>query len=153
MKEYKEFKGLTGNFNAFKEEVADAETITFIGAPGTCTPFAELFAYTVRRDKKCCYITLTDISSAKKIELTPAGMQLTEKADPKSDAIAILGGMSMPKNNVSIDEMKELIEKIKKENTKIIGLCYMNMFEKAGWEDEIGFDCVINGDLNGYVKK
>jgi hypothetical protein len=29
----------------------------------------------------------------------------------------------------------------------------MNMFENAGWDDEIDFDCIINGILTGEVYK
>jgi hypothetical protein len=81
MEKIKEFKGLNGNLVALKEEVADADKITFIGAPGVCTPFTELFAYAVR-DKESVFITLTDIESTRKMELTPQGMQLAESADP-----------------------------------------------------------------------
>jgi hypothetical protein len=27
------------------------------------------------------------------------------------------------------------------------------MFEKAGWEEKIDFDCIINGVLNGEIYK
>ena len=76
-----EFRGINGNLMAFKQEVADAKKIAFAGVPGVCTPFAELFAYVVR-DKESVFITLADIESAKKIELTPQGMQLSEPANP-----------------------------------------------------------------------
>ncbi|MCE5213960.1 MAG: DUF2124 domain-containing protein [Methanobacterium sp.] len=152
MEKIKEFKGLNGNIVAFKEEVADVEKITFVGAPGVCTPFAELFAYAVR-DKESVFITLTDIESARKMELTPQGMQLTEPADPKADVVALLGGISLPKANLKLEDVEDLIQKILKKNGKLIGLCYMDMFQDAGWEDKLDFDCIINGTLNGVVKK
>jgi len=82
MENVKEFKGLNGNLMAFKEEVSDAKKITFAGAPGVCTPFAELL-HTRLGIKNRCNITLTDVDSARKMELTPQGMQLTDPADPK----------------------------------------------------------------------
>lgn len=152
MKKINEFKGLTGNLKAFKEEVKDAETITFMGVPGACTPFAELFAYAAR-DKKSCFIPLKDIEGARKFELEKEGMQLAGPANPKSDAIVVLGGVSMPKSNVSLEELKELINKIKKENSKIIGFSDSKLFTNAGWEDKVGFDSLIYVDMIGEFKK
>jgi len=152
MKKEKEFKGLNGNLLAFKEEVADADKIAFAGAPGVCTPFAELFAYAVR-DKKSIFITLTDISTACKMELTPQGMQLSEPADPRAGVVALLGGLTLPKVNVKVEEVNEMIDKILKKDGKVIGLCYMDMFKEAGWESLVDFDCVINGTLTGTVVK
>lgn len=152
MRKVSEFKGLTGNLTEFKEEVADAEKITFAGAPGVCTPFAELFAYAVR-DKESVFITLTDIGSARKMELTPQGMQLSEPADPNADVVALLGGLTLPKVKVKIEDVNNMVDKILSKNGKLIGLCYMDMFKEAGWEDQVNFDCIINGTLNGVVIK
>lgn len=152
MEKINEFKGINGNLLAFKDAVGDAEKITFAGTPGVCTPFAELFAYVVR-DKESVFVTLTDIESAKKMEITPQGMQLSEPADPQADVVALLGGLSMPKSNVTVDEVNEMIDNILKKDGKVIGLCYMDMFKEAGWLDKINFDCIINGILTGYVLK
>ncbi len=67
MKKINEFTGITENLLAFREEVKDAEKITFIGMPGVCSPFAVLFAYVVK-EKESVFITGTDIKSARKIE-------------------------------------------------------------------------------------
>jgi hypothetical protein len=152
MKKVSDFEGLNGNIVSFKEQVADAEKITFIGAPGVCTPFAELFAYAVR-DKESCFITLTDISSARSFELTPQGMQLSGPADPHADVVALLGGLTMPKVNVKINELNEMISQILNKSGKIIGLSYMDMFVEAGWENKVNFDCIINGTLLGTARK
>jgi hypothetical protein len=152
MENVKEFKGLNGNLMAFKEEVSDSKKITFAGAPGVCTPFAELFAYAVR-DKESVFITLTDVDSARKLELTPQGMQLTGPADPEADVVALLGGLSMPKVNVKIEDVQGMVDDILEENGKLIGLCYMDMFKAAGWDEQLKFDCIIDGTLNGVVRK
>ena len=137
---------------AFREEVANAKKVTFAGAPGVCTPFAELFAYVIR-DKESVFITLTDIESARKFELTPQGMQLSEHADPKADVIALLGGLTLPKSNVKVEDINQMINKIMKKDGKLIGLSYMGMFKEAGWIDKINFDCIIDGTLTGFVYK
>jgi hypothetical protein len=152
MKKGNEFRGINGNLLAFKDEVGNAKKVTFAGVPGVCTPFAELFAYVIR-DKESVFITLTDIDSAKKIELTPQGMQLSENADPRADVVALLGGLTMPKTKVKIEEVNEMVDKVLKKDGKLIGLSYMDMFKEAGWLDKVDFDCIIDGTLTGYVLK
>jgi len=152
MKKINEFEGLTGNLLAFKEEVENADKVTFVGVPGVCTPFAELFAYAIR-DKESVFISGTDIGSAKKLELKPEGMQLTDSADPEAGVVALLGGLSMPKSNIRADKIQILLDKILKREGKLIGLCYMDMFRKAGWDEKLDFDCIIDGTLTGTVFK
>ncbi|MGC9516823.1 MAG: DUF2124 family protein [Methanomicrobiales archaeon] len=152
MKKIKEFEGLTGNLLAFKEEVENADKVTFVGVPGVCTPFAELFAYAIR-DKESVFISGKNIESAKKLELKPEGMQLTEKTDPQAEVVALLGGLSMPKSKISAEEIQEVIDKILKPEGKLIGLCYMDMFKKADWDKKLDFDCIIDGTLTGNVFK
>ncbi len=150
MKKDSEFTGITENLLAFREEVKEARKITFIGMPGVCSPFAELFAYVVR-DKESVFITGTDLTSAKKLELTDQGMQFRGPADPNSDVVALLGGLAMPKSNVKPEEVNEILGKILEIDGKVIGLCYMDIFREAGWHKEVDFDCIINGTLTGFI--
>lgn len=152
MIEVEKFKGLHGNLIAFKEEVGNADKVTFVGIPGVCSPFAELFAYVIR-DKDSVFMAKTDPKTAKKIELTNLGMQFTEEANPRSNVVALLGGLSMPQYDVEVDDVKKLLKEILEPKGKIIGLCYMGMFKKAGWDELIDFDCIINGVLNGEIYK
>ena len=48
MEDVSDWKGITGQLVSFKNEVGDAEKITFIGSPGVCTPFAELLAHALK---------------------------------------------------------------------------------------------------------
>lgn len=146
------FKGLNGNLMAFKKEVEDADKVTFVGIPGVCSPFSELFAYVIR-DKESVFMARTDKETARKIELTPLGMQFSEEASPRSSVVALLGGLSLPQYNVDVNEVQKLIEDILEPDGKIIGLCYMDMFKNAGWDELIDFDCIINGILNGEIYK
>ena len=154
MENVSEFKGLNGNITAFKNEVEGFEKITFVGVPGVCTPFAELFSYAIR-DKESHFISLTDINTSHNFEFKAFGMHLNEEvSDPHdSDAIVLLGGLSMPKANVDTDDINALIKEILKENGKIIGVCYMDMFTKSGWLEKVDFDCIVDGTLIGAVKK
>ena len=154
MEDVLDWKGINGQLVTFKKEVGDAEKITFVGSPGVCTPFAELLAYTAR-DKENHFIPLLDIDDCHQFESKPYGMVLKDEvSDPHgSDVVVLLGGLSMPKYDVDTDELNALVADILKENGQLIGVCFMDMFTKAGWLEKIGFDCVIDGTLIGVVKK
>lgn len=155
MEKINDFKGLNGQLVAFKEEVKDADKITFIGAPGVCTPLASLFAYAVR-DKESHYITLTDITTSRRFELISSGMQLNDNitSNPhESDIIVLLGGLAMPKSNVDIDKLNDLIKDILKDDGKIIGCSFMDIFTKKDWLNKIEFNTIIDATLIGTVKK
>ena len=154
MEDVDEWKGINGQLVSFKKEIRNAGKITFIGSPGVCTPFAELLAYTVR-DKENHFIPLLDIRDCHQFEPKPYGMVLkAEVSNPHdSDAVVLLGGLSMPKYDVDTDELNALVEDILKDDGLVIGVCFMDMFAKAGWFDKVDFDCVIDGTLTGVIKK
>ena len=154
MEDVDSFKGLNGNIVAFKNEVEGLDKITFIGVPGVCTPFAELLAYAIR-DKESHFIPLLDIGDCHEFESKSYGMVLKDEvSNPKdSDVVVLLGGLSMPKYDLNTDDLNDLINEIIKNNGKIIGVCFMDMFTKANWLDKVNFDCVIDGTLIGVVKK
>jgi hypothetical protein len=150
MKKDSEFTGITENLLAFREEVTDAEKVTFIGMPGVCSPFAMLFAYVIK-EKESVFITGTDIKSARNMELTEQGMQFGGPADPQADVVAILGGLAMPKANVKPEEVNKIIEEVLEKDGKLIGLCYMDIFRESGWHMKMDFDCIINATLTGFI--
>ena len=154
MEDAYEWKGLNGQLVTFKKEVGDAQKITFVGSPGVCTPFAEFLAYSVR-DKETCFIPLLDIDECHEFENKSYAMVLKDELyDPhNSDVVVLLGGLSMPKYDVDTIELMVLVNEILKDDGKLMGVCFMNMFEKAGWLEKIDFDCVVDGTLVGVVKK
>ena len=154
MEDAYEWKGLNGQLVTFKKEVGDAQKITFVGSPGVCTPFAEFLAYSVR-DKETCFIPLLDIDECHEFENKSYAMVLKDELyDPhNSDVVVLLGGLSMPKYDVDTDELMVLVNEILKDDGKLMGVCFMSMFEKAGWFEKIDFDCVVDGTLVGVVKK
>ena len=154
MEDVNEWKGINGQLVSFKNEVGDAQKITFVGSPGVCTPFAELLAYTVR-DRETYFIPLLDVDDCHRFEEKPYAMVLSDEvSDPRdSDVVVLLGGLSMPKYDVDTEDAKALVSDILKEDGLLMGVCFMDMFAKAGWLDKIDFDCVIDGTLTGVVKK
>jgi hypothetical protein len=57
------------------------------------------------------------------------------KVNPK--VIVLMGGLSMPNSNVTAEQMKAAIAKYR---VPLVGVCFMSMFEKAGWLKMISFD-------------
>lgn len=154
MKDVSEFKGLNGQIASFKNEVEDAEKITYIGSPGVCNPIAELLSYAVR-DKENHFIPLLNIDDAHEFEFKSYGMVLNDEvSNPKeSDVIVLLGGLTIPKYHINLDELNSLIGNVLKDEGKIIGVCFMDVFTKANWLDKIGFDTIIDASIYGTVKK
>lgn len=154
MENVKEWKGINGQLVSFKEVVGDAQKVTFVGSPGVCTPFAELMAYAIR-DKESHFIPLLDIGDCHQFESKSYGMALNgDVSNPhESDVVVLLGGLSMPKYDLDTAEINALVEDILKENGKLIGISFMDMFTKAGWIDKVSFDCIVDGTLIGEVKE
>ena len=154
MEDAYEWKGLNGQLVTFKKEVGDAQKITYMGSPSVCTPFAALMAYAVR-EKEIHFISFIDLETSHEFELKPWGMTLTEKvSDPHdSDVVVLLGGLSMPKANVDTEKLNNVVGEILKDGGKLIGLCFMDMFTKAGWLENVDFDLIIDGTLTGVIKK
>ena len=47
MEKNQEIKGLGGMLNGFRDLVKEDESVTFIGTPGFCTPFAQFLGFPI----------------------------------------------------------------------------------------------------------
>lgn len=142
--------GLNGMLAAFRELVRGREKITFIGCPGWCNPFAELLGYVMRdAGKEMIFIPNLRKDMAVKIEMTDYGMQLGEKTDPASNTIVLLGGLAMPKMGIDVGGMRSMIEEITqgRPDRKVVGFCIGSVFQKAGWDELIDFDYLVDADM------
>lgn len=152
MNKMTEVKGLGGMLNGFRDLVKEDKSITFIGTPGFCLPFAAFLGYPVR-EKRLAFIPNLASEKARELVATEYGMELGKAAAPDADVIVILGGMAMPKIGVTADEMGALLCKIR--HRKLIGVCFMGILEQAGWlsAPALAFDYVMNtivtGDISG----
>ncbi|MBQ2665286.1 DUF2124 domain-containing protein [Methanobrevibacter sp.] len=153
MENINDWKGINGQLVSFKKEVGDAKKITFLGSPGVCTPFAELLAYAVR-DVETNFVSLLDIENSHQFEFKEYAMVLADEISDShdSDVVVLLGGLSMPKYDVDLDELKGVVDEILKDGGKLIGVSFMDMFTKSGWLEKVDFDVVIDGTLTGVVK-
>lgn len=145
-----DFKGLGGMLNGFRDLVKDDQSITFVGTPGFCTPFAAFLGYPVR-EKRLAFVPNLRLEKARELVATEHGMELGKAANPDADVVVVLGGMAMPKIGVAIDEMAALLGKIR--HRKLIGVCFMGILEQAGWLNNpaLNFDYVMNTTITGDV--
>ncbi|MEM0498239.1 MAG: DUF2124 domain-containing protein [Methanothrix sp.] len=150
MEKVQDVKGLGGMLNGFRDMVKEYESITFIGSPGFCTPFALFLGYPVR-EKRLAFVPGLSADRARRVIATEYGMELGDRCSPDADVLVVLGGMAMPKIGVSIEEMKQLLSKI--PHKSVMGVCFMGIFEKAGWCDRIEFDYVMNTIIEGDIAK
>lgn len=157
MERLKGIVGLTKAFRSAVSELKDCSKILFVGSPYVCTPFVELLAYAVRdRNFEMLFIPKAKEENARKIRESPGiGYYISEeKADPSEpDAIVILGGLAMPKFGCSVEEVKELIGRLSKEKkAKLLGVCFMGIFKKEGWDKVFNFSVLIDATMEVSVE-
>lgn len=148
MEKMQDVKGLGGMLNGFRDLVKDDKKIVFIGSPGFCTPFALFLGYPVR-EKSLAFMPGLQMDKARSMAATEYGMELAGATDAKADVVVILGGMAMPKIGVKAEEMKDFLGKM--QYKKLIGVCFMSLFEKSGWCQNLPFHYVMNVDLEGDI--
>ena len=149
--------GFTGTFRECISDIKEGSKVVFTGSVAVCTPFIELLAYTVR-DKgfDMLYVPRADSNEARKIkEIANIGYSVVdEKGDPKNpDAIVVLGGLAMPKFGCAPEDVIRMIETLSGEKKpKIIGVSFMNIFERAGWDKKLNFDTLMDTTMEVAVK-
>ena len=148
------FKSVPGILRPFKEYcqsigLAEVDQIAYYGCVGTCTPFVELLAVAIRGLKaEQVFTPLLEETKAKKIaNVNDVGMQVSGgPAQLRPKALVIMGGLAMPDMPVKKEQVQALIKK--HGDVKVIGVCFMSMFEKAGWLDTISFDIMIDATID-----
>jgi len=148
------FHGVPGILRPFKEFVESkglkkGDQIVYYGVPGTCTPFVELLGFALRSlELEQVFVPFVDESEAKKLaSVEHVGMQANAAAPSlKPKAIVVMGGLSMPNVPVKAEEVKAVIGN--HAGAAVIGVCFMHMFEKAGWLNTVSFDCLIDANID-----
>jgi len=154
MTQKESFHGVPGILRPFKEFIGKTglkkgDQIVYYGVPGTCTPFVELLAFAVRSlEPEQVFVPYVDECRAKKIgHIDDVGMQARiAPVSCKPKVIVIMGGLSMPNVPVNADQVKAVLDK--HPGTPVIGVCFMHMFEKAGWLSTVSFDCMIDANID-----
>ncbi|NPV61368.1 MAG: DUF2124 domain-containing protein [Methanotrichaceae archaeon] len=150
MEKVTDVKGLGGMLNGFRDLVKDDQKIVFVGSPGFCTPFALFLGYPVR-EKELAFVPGLKKDQARKIVSTDFGLELGDPTSPDADVLVVLGGMAMPKIGVTIQEMNEFLAQMRYK--KLIGVCFMGIFEKSGWCQALDYDYVMNVIVDGDISK
>jgi hypothetical protein len=127
--------------------------VAFVGSVAVCTPFAELLCYAIKDlGFKLVYVPKANLAQARSIVwIENVGFSASgESADPKgADAIVILGGLAMPKFGCPVDQVKSIS---KDKDTRVIGVCFMSIFERSGWTNELAFSKVIDATMTVQMK-
>jgi len=148
------FHGVPGILRPFKEfimaqDLKKGDQIVYYGVPGTCTPFVELLGFALRSlELEQVFVPLVDESKAVAIRhVDNVGMQSHAKpVSLKPKALVVMGGLSMPNVPVTAEQVKSVISKY--PDAAVIGVCFMRMFEKAGWLETISFGCLIDANID-----
>ena len=148
-------KGIAGFTKLFREEMnglPEGSIIVFTGSNAVCAPFAELLAYSIR-DKKFD-LFFSPVANEKDCrallwkEGTGYGISSSGKEITEAAAVIVLGGLAMPKFGCSMEKVQQFIDKMSKPDaSKIIGVCFMDIFKRSGWHLHIKFDALINATM------
>ncbi|MDI9641933.1 MAG: DUF2124 family protein [Archaeoglobales archaeon] len=148
-------RGIVGLTQAFRDAVSDlreGSKIVFVGSPYVCPPFVELLAYAVRdKNFEMLFIPKANESEARRIrELKNIGYCISnEKANPSDpEAVVLLGGLAMPKFGCSAEEVSAMVKRLSKMKSPIIlGVCFMSIFKKQGWDRTFSFKRLIDATV------
>ncbi len=150
MAEQEALRGIPGILRPYKEYIKslnlkEGDQIVYYGCVGTCTPFVELLAVAIRSmHLNQVFVPLLDEGKARAIlDVPDVGMQAAGAhvaVSPK--VIVIMGGLAMP----MMPTTKELVRDLagRHPEAKVAGLCFQNMFERAGWMGVVPFDFTIS---------
>ena len=149
-------KGVAGITRPFKNivetlSIEEENIILYAGLPGVCTPFIELLSYAIRTlNLKQVYVPVIDLKSAMKlISVDNVGIQFGTSAPVESvKVVVVLGGLAMPISPVSSEDVNLFIKNVLTESGTVIGICFMDMFNKAGWSSVIPFDYMIDATID-----
>jgi hypothetical protein len=76
------------------------------------------------------------------------------QGDPiNPNVVVVMGGLAMPKFGCSPEDVSKMIDEISVDyKPKIIGVCFMNIFERTGWTKKVSFDVLIDIYMETIVK-
>jgi hypothetical protein len=154
MRQKEVFQGVPGMLRPFKDFIEKkglktGDQIVYYGCPGTCTPFVELLGFAIRGlQLEQVFVPFVDESKAQRLKLVQdVGMQAAAPEKIRSPkAVVVMGGLSMPNVPVTMEQVKSAV--MKYPDAALIGICFMNMFEKAGWLKAMEFDLLIDATID-----
>jgi hypothetical protein len=143
-------RGIPGILRPYKEYIKslnlkEGDQVVYYGCVGTCTPFVELLAVAIRGlHLRQVFVPLLDEDKARAIRDVPdVGMQASgEHVMLSPKVIVIMGGLAMP----LMPTTKELVRDLagRHPEAKVAGVCFQDMFVRAGWIGVVPFDFTIS---------
>jgi hypothetical protein len=155
MTENEALRGIPGILRPFKEYITslnlnEGDLVVYYGCVGTCTPFVELLAVAIRGlHLRQAFVPLLDEAKARAIHDIPdIGMQASGEplAITGVRVIVIMGGLAMPMMPVTKEQVRDLT--VRHRGAKVVGVCFQNMFARAGWTGTVPFDLAINAMID-----
>ena len=151
-------KGLTGFLRSFKKIAEDIDKekgikkIVFTGNPYTCTPIIELLSYAIREmNKELIFVPSLNINDPYKVNLSDIHFDFVKGGNPLNpDLTVILGGLAM-RGGPDVGNVNSFLDNIGNKEKKIVGVCFMSVFEKAGWCGVVPFDYLIDIQMDGSL--
>jgi len=154
MTEHESLRGIPGILRPYKEYIqslnlAESDQVVYYGCVGTCTPFVELLAVAIRGlHIRQAFVPLLDENKAHAIHDVPdVGMQASGEPvvvnNPR--VIVVMGGLAMPMVPVTKEQVRDLAAR--HSGAKVVGVCFQDMFGRAGWTDTVPFDVTINAQI------
>ncbi|HVP96827.1 DUF2124 domain-containing protein [Methanoregula sp.] len=155
MTENEPLRGIPGILRPYKEYInslrlSDKDLVVYYGCVGTCTPFAELLAVAIRGlHLRQAFVPLLDETKAHAMHDVPdIGMQASGEpvavTNPK--VLVIMGGLAMPMMPVTREQVRDLA--LSHPGAKVVGVCFQDMFARAGWVGTVPFDLAISAMID-----
>jgi len=146
--------GLTKTFRESLADVPDGSPVLFLGSEAVCSPFAQLLAYAVRdRKMQFAFGPKADWARCQKmIWEEGVGFQIGKEAfDPQNArAVVLLGGLAMPKFGCPVQDVNSFLSRVP-GRPKVIGLGFMDIFRRSGWNKEVRMDVLIDCYMSAEV--
>ncbi|MGA2105041.1 DUF2124 domain-containing protein [Methanoregula sp.] len=155
MNEHEPLRGIPGILRPFKEYIKsltlkEGDLVVYYGCVGTCTPFVELLAVAIRGlHLRQVFVPLLDETKSHAIHDVPdIGMQASgeQMAVTEARVLVIMGGLAMPLMPVTKEQVRDLT--IRHSGAKVVGVCFQDMFVRAGWTGTVPFDLAINAMID-----
>jgi len=153
MKRHDVFQSVPGILRPFKAYVTGlglgaGDQIVYYGCPGTCTPFIELLGFSIRdMPVEQVFVPFLDEEKARTLTAVEGvGIQTaTPPASISPSLVVLMGGLSMPNVPVTAEQARDVVGA---HGCPIAGVCFMEMFARAGWLDVFDFDLLIDATID-----
>jgi len=146
--------GLTKLFREALVETDEGSAVLFVGSEAVCPPFAQLLAYAVRdRNLRFGFCPRAEIDHSRTMRwVDGAGFQIGTEPfrSTEADVLVVLGGLAIPKFGCPVEDVKLLISQIPNHRL-LIGMGFMDVFRKAGWNIALPFDVLIDAHMSAEV--